>query len=97
MHEYHKIKNRIVALLSPLGFEEDKPDTETDYCGSIHSIYANADNRFMILWDGEEGFGSVESWKNEKWTMLNNIVPESTEEEFDNNLAALITEIKSQI
>ena len=63
MHEYHKIKSNITKLLSNAGYEEGKPDTEIDYCGSIYCIYASGKKRFMIQWDGEEGFGSVESWQ----------------------------------
>ncbi len=97
MHEYHKIKNRVLELIVPLGYEEAKPDTELDYCGSMHSIYTNGEKRFMIQWDGEEGFGSIEAWANNKWTLLETIVPEATEIEFENNIVALCKELKSNL
>ena len=97
MHEYHKIKIEILKLLKPLGYKEAKSDTELDYYGSLHSIYTREEKRFMIQWDGEEGFGSVESWKNNTWTMLISIVPESTETEFKNNISALCNELKLQL
>lgn len=98
MHEYHKIKNHIAELLSKAGYEEVKPDTETDYCGSVHCIYAAGENQFMISWDAEEGFGSVESWQgNNTWVMLEPIVPEGTEKDFHNNLTALCQVIQAQL
>ena len=98
MHEYHKIKNAVVESLSTFGYKEDKPDTELDYCGSMHCIYACGEKRFMIQWDGEEGFGSVESWQgNNTWSMLEPIVPESSEQEFSKNLTNLCLTIKAQL
>ena len=95
MHEYQKIKSVIVALLSRAGYTEDKPDTELDYCGSIHCIYASGEKRFLIQWDGEEGFGFVESWQgNNSWVMLEPIIPESTQQEFNNKLKALCQVVK---
>ncbi len=88
----------IVEQLSTAGYEEDKPDTELDYCGSMHCIYALGEKRFMIQWDGEEGFGSVESWQgNNSWVMLEPIVPEGTEQNFTNNLTALCQVVKGQL
>jgi len=43
MHEYHTIKNAVVDLLSSFGYGEVKPDTDLDYCGSIHCIYASGE------------------------------------------------------
>ena len=81
-----------------MGYEEDKPDTEVDYCGSMHCIYASGTKRFMIQWDGEEGFGSVEYWQGDNiWVMLEPIVPEGTEQEFTNNLTALCQVVKAQL
>lgn len=98
MHEYHKIKRNIAEILTKAGYEEDKPDTELDYCGSMHCIYASGEKRFMIQWDGEEGFGSVGSWHgNNTWVMLEPIVPEGTEQEFNNNLTALCQAVKAQL
>ena len=97
MHEYHKIKQKIVGVLSPLGFVEVVGDTDLDYCGSRHCIHANNDKRFMIQWDGEEGFGSVESWVNESWIMLKTIVPESAESEFNIHLNSLCEELKTYL
>ncbi|MED5523773.1 MAG: hypothetical protein VX447_03345 [Pseudomonadota bacterium] len=98
MHEYHKLKNALVQILSEQGYKEDKPDTDLDYCGSVHSIYAHGEKRFMIEWDGEEGFGAVEQWMgNNSWAMLKPIVPEGVESEFNKNLEALCKEVKSRL
>jgi hypothetical protein len=98
MHEYYKIKDALVEILSPLGYIEDKPDTELDCYGSMHCIYVSGEKRFMIQWDGEEGFGAVEEWQgNNMWSMLEPIVPEGTESEFNRNLAALCQGIRGQL
>lgn len=97
MHEYHKIKKEVLKLLEPQGYIETKPDTELGYYGSIHSIYKKGKKRFMVQWDGEEGFGSVEFWSNDTWTMLKTIVPESTETEFKNNITVLCSELELQL
>lgn len=98
MHEYHKIKSNISCLLYEAGYEEDKPDTEIDYYGSVHCIYALGEKRFMIQWDGEEGFGSVKSWQgNNTWVMLEPIVPEGADQDFNKNLTALNKAVKAQL
>ena len=94
MSEYLEIKSEILRILVPLGYKEVKSDTELNYCGSLHSIYCKGDKRFMIQWDGEEGFGSVESWSNKTWKMLNTIVPESSDDEYSVNIKALCNELK---
>ncbi len=98
MHEYHKIKNAVVEILSLYSFSEDKADTETDYYGSIHCIYASGDKRFMISWDGGEGFGSVEYWEgNNSWSSIDPIVPEASEEVFNKVLSALCESVKHKL
>ncbi len=98
MHEYRKIKNAVVELLAPSGYQEDKPDTDLDYCGSIHCIYTSGKKRFLIEWDGEEGFGSVELWQDDNtWSMLEPIVPEAIESKFNKNLAALCQTIQGYL
>jgi hypothetical protein len=95
MHEYHKIKKPIVELLLNNGYRECTKDTETDYCGSMQCIYANGKSRFMLFWDGEEGFGGVEEYKgNGQWEMLKPIVPESGEDLFQKNISELLTNIQ---
>lgn len=96
MHEYHKIKRNIAEILTKAGYEEDKPDTELDCCGSLHCIYASGEKRFMIRWDGEEGFGSVESWQGSNtWVMLEPTVLEDAEHDFNNNLTDLCQVVKA--
>ncbi len=97
MHEYYKLKSRVAEILVKEGYKEVKPDTDIDYCGSIHSIYALSDSRFMIQWDGEERFGSVEIWEGGSWKMLEPIVPEGSAQIFDNNLAALCLNVESHL
>ena len=95
MHEYHKIKKPIVELLLSNDFQEVSKDTEIDYCGSIQSIYANGNFRFMLFWDGEEGFGGAEIYKgNGQWEMLKPIIPESSEGQFQKNISELLLTIQ---
>ena len=93
MHEYYSIKNRIAEILIPLHYAEISENTERDCYGSIDSIYAKGENRFMIQWDGEEGFGSVEVWQKTHWVQLKSIVPESGKEEFNKSLSNLCSEL----
>ncbi|MCG9599231.1 hypothetical protein L1D15_21310 [Vibrio sp. Isolate25] len=87
----------MAEILVEVGFKEVKPDTDLDSCGSIHSIYASYDSRFMIQWDGEERFGSVEFWEDDSWKMLEPIVPEGSVQIFDNNLAALCLSVENHL
>jgi hypothetical protein len=95
MHEYHKIKNAVVEILVPQGFEEISPDKEIDYYGSLMCIYAKSEKRFMIQWDGEEGYGAVERWLgNNSWEMLSPLVVENTDALFNDQLQQLCSTIK---
>ena len=95
MHEYFKIKNALLDILVPSGFEEVSPDKETDYYGSIMCIYVKGEDRFMIEWDGEEGYGAVEHWLgNGNWEMLKPVVAESTEAVFNEKLLQLCSNVK---
>ena len=95
MNEFIKLKRPIKDLLSGEGYIEVKPDTKIDDGGSEHCIYASGEKRFMIQWDGEEGFGSVESWQGSNtWIMLEPIVPVGTEQDFNRNLQDLCGTIK---
>lgn len=94
MH-YQKLKSKLVEVLGPLGFAEEKPDTATDGKGSMQCILARGDKKFMVQWDGEEGMGSVEAWQDGDWAMLENIVPEAPEPKFSECLDALCEELKS--
>lgn len=57
MHEYQRLILEVETLLLPLNFTKVKEDLESDYCGSMLIIYANDKKRFMVEWDGEEGYG----------------------------------------
>lgn len=91
-NEYQKIKSKVLEVLSPLGFSEEKPVTAD---GSMQCILSKGDRKFMVQWDVEENFGWVESWVDGDWVMLESIVPESPEPEFAGHLDSLIAELKS--
>lgn len=98
MHEYYKIKAAVVPLLASAGYTEIKPDTDVNYFGSMHCIHAFGDKRFMIAWDGEGGYGSVEYWlEDDGWVTLEPIVPEAAEKDFNKNLELLCSAMKKQL
>jgi hypothetical protein len=97
MNEFQKVKSRILEILSPLGFTEEKSDTGTDGKGSMQCILAKDERKFMLQWDAEEGMGSVEAWVDRDWSMLESIVPESPAEKFAECLDSLCEELKSQL
>jgi hypothetical protein len=96
MNEYQKMKSRILEILSPLGFTEEKSDTGTDK-GSMQCILSNGAKKFMLQWDAQEGMGSVEAWVDGDWSMLESIVPESPAEKFAECLDSLCEELRSQL
>jgi hypothetical protein len=97
MHEYYKIKQSVSDLLFPLGFVEESEDNQSDYYGSIKTIYVSSKNRILLGWDGEEGFGFAEIWENQRWNMLSSMVEESKESVFKNKINELCAELKTKI
>ena len=95
MHEYYKIKQPLEQLFLENGLVLDVEDKNVDYCGSMQSIYASDKFRFMVFWDGEEGFGGVEQYHGDgNWEMLKPTVPESTEGAMISNINALADHIQ---
>lgn len=91
MHEYYKIKQPLQQLFLENGLKLDVEDAQVDYCGSMQSIFASDKFRFIIFWDGEEGFGGVERYHGDgKWEMLEPTIPESKESEMISNIDALV-------
>jgi hypothetical protein len=95
MSEYQKIKNKILEVLAPQGFVEERPDSKVDDKGSMQCVLSNGEKKFMLQWDGGEGFGWVETLVNSDWVMLDTIVPESSESEFGGHLNSLCSELKT--
>jgi hypothetical protein len=91
---YQKIKDKVQAILAPLGFTEGKADADR---GPMSCVFAKGDQKFMVLWDAAEGMGSVEAWEDGDWAMLESIVPEAPEPKFSECLNALCDEIKSRL
>jgi hypothetical protein len=95
MTEYQQIKLRFKAILEPLNYEEVIIDKETDEMGSVYSIFTLVEKRFLLQWDGEEYFFSIEKWENEQWSMLKNKVLKSHEDNFEKSIQALEKELKT--
>lgn len=98
MHEYRVIKERLAVPLAEAGLEEVVGDTEWDVYGSVRSVFASEANRVLVGWDGEEGFGYVETWEGDnQWRMLRAKVPEGTAEQFAADLEALAHELSRHL
>ncbi|NOH85488.1 hypothetical protein F0249_16965 [Vibrio sp. 03-59-1] len=75
MHEYYKLKSRIKDILIERGYKEVKPDTDLDYCGSMHSIYASGKlvrtltlrhNPLSFRWTSSPSFCQLlRNWQND--------------------------------
>ena len=98
MHEYQIIKRRLAPVLNGSGLHEAVPDRSLDVYGSVHSIYASNVARVAVGWDGEEGFGYVETWEgNNVWRMLDSKVPEGRADQFESDLEALARDLSRHI
>jgi hypothetical protein len=95
MHEYYKIKEPLQELFLENGLVLDVADMNVDYYGSVQSIFASDKFRFMIFWDGEEGFGGVEKYLGDgQWEMLEPTIPESKESVMVTKINALVDHIQ---
>jgi hypothetical protein len=82
-------------MLIQNGYSESQPDVDSG-CGSMFCVYSLLDQRFMIEWDGEEGFGAVQKWIGDgHWNMLEPIVLEGALEDFNKSLDDLLSTIKA--
>jgi len=97
MHEYQKLINEVEKVLLPLGFHKAKEDLETDYCGSMFTIYVSESKRYMVEWDGEESFGAIQNWSGDKWVQFDTLAIEGTEEQFEENSKKLISELRTSL
>ncbi|MBF7074607.1 hypothetical protein ISG33_14470 [Glaciecola sp. MH2013] len=98
MHEYFELKEQIVNLLTRNGFDETHPHTNSDVYGSMYCVYSKNDERFMIEWDGEEGFGNVQRWLGDnQWEILKPLIVESSREAFDSQINALLKVITTHL
>ena len=92
------MKDTIGNLLSQAGYNEVKSDTETDVYGSVYCIYALGRKRFMIQWDSEEDFGSVEFWQSDNmWVTIEPIIVDESEQNFNNGLSELCQVINAKL
>lgn len=95
MTEYQRIKLRFKAILESLNYKEVVVDKETDEIGSIYSIFTFEEKRFLLQWDAEEDFFSIERWIDDKWSNLKSKVVKSNEDNFEKSILKLEQELKS--
>ena len=57
-------------MLEQAGFTIESENPELDYYGSLRTIFVAGEKRVLLEWDGEEGFGYAEVWKNGEWEQL---------------------------
>ncbi len=70
---------------------------QIDYCGSMRTIYVKGDRRVLLKWDGEEGLGYAEVWRNNEWRLLPTKVLESKESEFQAAIQRLCVDLHGYI
>ena len=97
MHEHYKIQEVIWPLLEKEGFKIESENNQVDYYGSIRTIFVNSEKRFLLEWDGEEGFGYVEILRNKGWERLPTIVLESNESELQVAIQKLCIDVQGYI
>jgi hypothetical protein len=95
MHEYFKIKKPLRTLFIENGLIEDVEDLNVDYYGSMQSIFASKDFRFMIFWNGEDGLGGVERYLGDgRWEVLDPVVTEANDEKLASSIDVLVDSVK---
>jgi len=94
MHEHYKIKETIARELAKNGFFEESENSQIDCYGSIQTTFVCAEKKVLLAWDGEEGFGYAEIWKDGHWTRLATKILESNAKEFDAAKAQLISDLE---
>lgn len=97
MHEHYQIQEALLSMLEEAGFAIESENPQLDYYGSLRTIFVAGENRVLLDWDGEEGFGYVEVWKNGEWEKLPAKVPESKGIAFHKAIEKLAEEIKAYL
>ncbi|EON90564.1 hypothetical protein MARLIPOL_18153 [Marinobacter lipolyticus SM19] len=97
MHEHYRIEQVILPHLEKAGFVKESENDQVDYCGSIRTIFVKDEMRVLLEWDGEEGFGFAEVWRNGEWCTLPTKVLESREVEFQSAIKKLCAELQGYL
>ena len=97
MHEHYKIQEVIWPLLEKAGFKIESENNEVDHYGSVRTIFVNNEKRVLLEWDGEEGFGYAEVWKNNGWEKLPTNVLESKESIFQAAIKNLCIDLRDYL
>jgi len=97
MHEHYKIKEAIWPLLEEAGFNVESENSQVDYYGSLRTIFVKNEKRVLLEWDGEEGFGYAEVWKNNEWEKLPTNVLESKESELQAAIEMLCVDLRGYL
>ena len=94
MHEHYQIRGAIEPILNEAGFVVELESNQLDYYGSVRTVFVSDEKRVLLEWDGEEGFGFIDVWKNDRWERLPTNVLESSNSEFLSAIEELCTELK---
>jgi hypothetical protein len=97
MHEHYRIQEALWPSLSAAGFTIESENDDVDYYGSIRTIFACGEKRVLLEWDGEEGFGYAEVWRDDGWQSLATKVLESQESGFRAAVQQLQQELGSYL
>lgn len=98
MHEYFRIKEPLRKLFVENGLVEDVEDKKVDCYGSMQSIFASKEHRFMIFWNGEDGLGGVERYFGDgRWEVLEPVVIEANDKKLASSINDLVDSVKRMI
>lgn len=96
--EYIAMKDAISKLLVPLGFIEEKPDTESDSTGSMYCIYVLNKKRILIEWNTEDEIGAAAYWTKEGiWKTITPEIIKTTEHEFKSKINSMCQSIVTHL
>lgn len=97
MHKHYRIQEALLPSLSAAGFTIESENDDVDCYGSIRTIFACGEKRVLLEWDGEEGFGYAEVWRDGAWQSLATKVLESQESGFRAAVQQLQQELGSYL
>ncbi len=88
------LKLKFFEALREYKLSQESESLEVDYYGSMQCLLTNNKHRLLVQWNGEEGFGFVEPWRNDEWITLETTIRENAATLFQADIRELCNEIK---
>ena len=82
MNEYTEIKAALAPILDRAGLEQSEEKLQPDVFGSAYSEYKGKGLLYRIIWDGRDGCGYIQHFKEKEWVKLKVSVPEGSHNAF---------------